>query len=172
MSYYQTDEYISYFDEPLANAILELFDFETAVDIGCGKGEYVKAFNAAGRKAVGYDGSEHTRGIKNCKNLDLAMPVQIKSYDLVLSLEVGEHIEKEFEFIFLDNVCGAAKKLIILSWAVKGQPGIHHVNCQDNDYIIHLMKMRGWDVMTKPMKKLRKASTQPWFKNTLMVFGR
>jgi 2-polyprenyl-3-methyl-5-hydroxy-6-metoxy-1,4-benzoquinol methylase len=49
-------------------------------------------------------------------------------FDWILSLEVGEHIPHQLEDVFIGNLVRHAKKGIILSWAVPGQEGHHHVN--------------------------------------------
>ena len=86
-----------------------------------------------------------------------------------MSLEVGEHIPREHEQTFLDNVCRYANELIVLSWAVEGQAGLGHVNCRNNDYIVEQMRQRGY-VLDDTTSKLREAAQVPWFKDTLMVF--
>jgi hypothetical protein len=65
--------------------------------------------------------------------------------DLVISIEVGEHIPKEFEQVFIDNICSHTNSKLILSWAIVGQGGDGHVNCQNNDYIIAKLKEKGFE---------------------------
>ena len=63
-----------------------------------------------------YRGFDGTPGIFNITNgtveyLDLTIPQYgINASDYVLSLEVGEHIPREFEQIFLDNIARHAVK--------------------------------------------------------------
>lgn len=87
-----------------------------------------------------------------------------------MSLEVGEHIPKEYEHILIDNICNAAEHGVILSWAIKGQGGAGHVNCQNNAYIIDVMRGKGFAYDTDASSTLRKNATLSWFKNTVMVF--
>jgi hypothetical protein len=87
-----------------------------------------------------------------------------------MSLEVGEHIPAEFESIYLDNVAKHAKGLIILSWAVPGQNGDGHVNCQSNEHIIDEMHLRSFTLDEVATKALRNSASLWWFKNTIMVF--
>ena len=103
--------------------------------------------------------------------LDLAVPVDLgKQYDWVLSLEVGEHIPKEYEAEFIANLDRHAREGVILSWAVKGQGGHGHVNNQDNDYLKAIFEDYGYINDLVAEEALRDASTTPWFPNTLMVF--
>ena len=125
-------------DKSLNHAVLQAYDVESVVDIGCGDGRYTKYFLEHGMFCVGYDGSPLTPEITGgqCMIRDFSIPVDIGQFDLVLSLEVGEHIPKEYEQVFIDNVCNASKKYICLSWAVVGQGGTGHVKCQNNNDVI------------------------------------
>lgn len=161
------------FDESLAKAMVHLFGFaESVVDIGCGNGEYTRHFINCGIRCKGFDGNPNTPLITNniCKVMDFSQPVDIGKFHLVLSLEVGEHIPAEYEQIFIDNLVKSSSGIIALSWAVEGQPGIGHVNCRNNDYIIKELEKRGFEYVANPSGYLRAKSTLPWFKNTLMVF--
>ena len=158
----------------LCNAIINLFEKGfTWVDLGCGNGEYTRRLIDAGFDCKGFDGSpltpEITKGL--CSVLDLSVPVDIGTYDIVLCLEVGEHIPKQYEQIFLDNIYRCAKKYVILSWGVIGQGGIGHVNCQDNNYVIEEMKKRRFTFDKERSQFLRDYSTFPWFRNTIMFFS-
>jgi hypothetical protein len=161
------------YDAPLARAIIKFFPYiKTAVDIGCGNGKYVMNFMVNGIPCEGYDGSplthELTFGL--CEVTDFSEPVDIGKFDLVLSLEVGEHIPAAYEQIFINNLCNASDKFLLLSWAIEGQHGIGHVNCHANSYIIKELKTRGFLYVRWFTELLREETTLPWFKNTLMTF--
>lgn len=161
------------FDEKLCKAIIKTIKGnKTVVDIGCGDGRYTKALIGAGFDCIGFDGSPLTPKITNglCGIMDFSDPVDIGEYDVVLCLEVGEHIPKDYEQIFIDNICLATKGVIILSWAVEGQPGYGHVNCQNNDYVISEMSDRGFFYNFDKSEYLRKNSELWWFKDTTMYF--
>lgn len=159
------------FDSPLSEALTEMFRGDI-IDIGCGPGEYVKAFLNKGKKCIGFDGSPLTYQITNgiCNTMDFSKPVDLGKFDTVISLEVGEHIPKKYEDIFIDNLVRASNKYICLSWAIEGQAGIGHVNCHNNDYVINKMNKRGFLYEKEMSEKLRNVSTLPWFKDTIMVF--
>lgn len=162
-------------DIPLCTEIIKLFREEkTFIDIGCGAGGYTKRLIQAGYDCQGFDGCPLTPEITDnvCKVADFADPQDLGVFDVVLSLEVGEHIPKEYEQIFIDNLVRASKKYIVISWGVVGQPGIGHVNCQNNDYVIAEIEKRGFIFDKKKSEQLRKKSTFPWFANTVMVYKR
>jgi len=165
------------FDHHLAARIGEMWSPNKFADLGCGDGRYCAVFKAYGwPEAHGYDG---TQGIKTLGvyddifTLDLAKKRWVDiDYDLVMSLEVGEHIPKEYEQTFIDNVCEFAKKDLIMSWAVHGQGGKGHVNEQPNDYVVKQLWKRGFRYDKKVSRYLRGSSSMKWFKDTIMVFRR
>ncbi|KAF2358235.1 hypothetical protein FHG87_011007 [Trinorchestia longiramus] len=93
-----------------------------------------------------------------------------RQWDWVMSVEVGEHIHHNYENFFLDNLVRHACKGIILTWAVRGQPGHHHINNHNNDYIKRKMRDRGLIVDTQAEKLLREALTNYSLSKTSMVF--
>ncbi len=164
------------FDELLAKSITDFANEKkccTLLDLGCGLGHYCDYFLNHGIYADGYDGNPYTLELTNGKYniLDLSNVINLnKKYDCVLSLEVGEHIPKEYEDVFIKNIVNHSNKYIILSWAIEGQCGLGHVNCKNNDYIKKIMFKYGFISCEKTQDMLRKNVTKYWFKNTIMVF--
>ena len=161
------------FDICLCNTIIALckeWNIKTIVDIGCGNGSYVKHFLDNEMDCGGFDGSPLTPDF--CYIQDFSKPQRIGKYGLVLSLEVGEHIPKKYEQIFLDNLVDASISLIILSWAIEGQKGDGHVNCQNNGYIIQQMENRGFHYNDKATYYLKQGCEFAWFLDTILVFER
>merc|ERR1711992_116500 len=69
---------------------------------------------------------------------DFSKPLYLgDKYDVVLSIEVAEHIPKTGENAFMDNLVRHMKHdgIIILTWAYPGQGGHHHVNEQNKAYV-------------------------------------
>lgn len=164
------------FDPSLANALTRFFKLEKArsiVDFGCGKADYVKNFLRNDLSCEGYDGNPDTPKLSKglAKVADLSAPFDLgKKYDWVISLEVGEHLPKQFERTFIENLDRHCKKGIVLSWAVKGQGGFGHFNEQNNDYIKNIMTQYGYANDIDAENTLRKSSKLWWFKSTVMVF--
>jgi len=164
------------YDKHLAAAIIKLFkknQFNSVLDLGCGMGEYSHLLQAYNYKVHAYDGNPNTPQL-TCglaQVADLSQPFNSgHQVDVVMSLEVGEHIPAEFEQTFLDNLVVSKPKMVILSWAVPGQVGDGHVNCQPNSYIEAQMKLRGYAINNAISMQLRSRSSLWWFKNTIMVF--
>ena len=87
-----------------------------------------------------------------------------KKYDWVISLEVGEHIPKEYENIFIENLHKNNIRGIVLSWAIKGQGGDGHVNEQDNYYIKNIFQDLCYENDLEAENTLRELSEHAWFK--------
>ncbi len=163
-------------DYPLADALVDFFlaeDAESVVDFGCGTGDYIRILQHNNIECDGYDGNPDTFFISDgvAKIADLSQPLDLgKTYDWVLSLEVGDNIPQEYEKTFLENIHKHNAKGVVISWAIVGQGGVGHVNEQSNDYIIEQMEAFGYEHDEYAEHKLRLAASFPWFKNTLMVF--
>jgi SAM-dependent methyltransferase len=119
--------------------VLELFPLiNSVVDFGCGLGTWLKAFKDNGIKEIfGIDGEWCNKNLllkyideNEFKCVDLETPIQLnKVYDLVISLEVGEHLLEQSADIFIQSLVNAGK-IILFSAAIPGQGGINHVNEQ------------------------------------------
>ena len=163
-------------DYLLAGAIATLFKPKRFADLGCGNGEYCHIFHYGYRWPIvnGYEGTDNIQWVSvynNIQKIDLGKEAKIKEkYDLVMSLEVGEHIPENKENIFLDNVTNFASRDVVLSWAVPGQGGKGHVNEKYNKWVIDRMNDRNFSYDECLSNYLRKHSQLRWFKNTIMVF--
>ena len=153
--------------------ILKEVNCKSIVDLGCGPGLYAKSFIVSNFDCECYDGNPHTPDETDnlCSILDLSEPFDLnKKFDCVLSLEVGEHIPKEYQDVFIENLLRHSNGLIILSWATIGQGGHGHVNEQPNDYIEGLLTPHNYKRNTEYENRLRDSAQWWWFKNTVMVF--
>lgn len=163
-------------DSELCEALIAFFKkhkCNTLIDVGCGKGDYVRKFIENNIQAVGFDGNCQTGKFSNnkCKTFDFSNDAgSLGLYDWALSLEVGEHIPEKYEEIFMQNLHKLNKKGVVVSWAVEGQGGLGHFNCRNNDYIKKKFTNMGYINKIKEEEDLRASSTRPWFNNTIMVF--
>jgi SAM-dependent methyltransferase len=164
------------FDQPLAKELLKLFKklkVKSVVDLGCGTGDYTKFFISNKIKCDGYDGNPNTPEVSGglCGVLNLAYPADLgKKFDCVLSLEVGEHLPKEYEDTFIQNLETHSNGLIIISWALPGQGGGGHFNEQRNEYVTDKFAQLGYERQYDLEAPLRQSPQYWWFQNTLMVF--
>jgi SAM-dependent methyltransferase len=107
----------------------------SVLDVGCGNGTWLKVFEDNGvTDYVGIDGSEYSArfhiGIDKYRKKDLTLPFDLKrKFDLVLCLEVAEHIAASSADALIDTIVKHGDH-ILFSAAIPGQGGQHHVNEQ------------------------------------------
>ena len=170
-------------DRKISHALAFFFKKEggpSVVDLGCGTGHYVKELRDHGIKCDGFDGNPETPELTcwiesepECGVLDLTESIVFEEeYDWVLSLEVGEHIPKKYETVFINNLHANNKEGIVLSWAIEGQGGNGHSNEQNNYYIKLIFEDLGYVNDKRIEGWLRENTSLWWFKNTIMVFRR
>lgn len=164
------------FDAGLFRGIIAFcreFEVTSVIDLGCGSGQYVTSLNEAGVKAVGYDGNPNTaKFAARCQVADVTGTLPEGMADMVLSLEVGEHIPGNLEQEFLNNVTGHAVSFVVLSWFPTPGHGIGHVNERSNEWVIARMLERGFVHMPEWTETIRLTSTKWWFSYSLLCFTR
>ena len=148
---------------------------QSVTDFGCGLGEYLAKLSPIVNNAIGVEGSIPKQAkFEYIIEGDLTTDLKSKAFtsDLVISLEVGEHIPAEFMGVYLDNITNHSAKYLITSWAVRGQAGFGHVNCLDNAEIIPEFEKRGFKLLEKETEKARLVIEDKahWFRNTLFIF--
>jgi len=167
--------------EIVCNAVNAVFMPESVIDIGCGIGEYVQYLeNNLGIPAWGIEGSGACLPYlvsEKVMILDMRIKQDVQLHsDLVVSLEVAEHIEIEYSNIFIENLTQLSDH-ILMSAAPPGAGGHHHVNCQPQIYWIEkFMKFNyGYD---ETLTHMMKAALKPWrhrkelYHDNLMYFAK
>lgn len=129
--------------------ILNLVAPQSVVDIGCGPGGWLEIFQKNGIKDfLGMDASwvplEKLRiPRENFIPTDLTKPLNAKRrFDLVVSLEVAEHLDAQFADTFVNSLTRLGD-VILFSAAIPDQRGFQHVNEQFQDYWVE--KFRACD---------------------------
>ncbi len=113
---------------------------KSVIDVGCGLGYFLKAFEDQGvTDILGIDGAYvNTADLHitqdKFKPHDLTKPLDIAhQFDLVVSLEVAEHLPEETSDQFVQTLVSLGPA-ILFSAAIPDQGGTHHVNEQWPDY--------------------------------------
>lgn len=143
----------------VCNAICKIISPSSLIDIGCGIGDYVQGFLMGGVDAFGIEGS------KNCIPYlvapedkifikDIRELIAVGQYDMVLCLEVLEHVEHEFADTIIYNFNNMSDK-ILTSAAPPGQKGHYHVNCQPKEYWEQKFAKRGYHRDKKIENKIK-----------------
>lgn len=131
------------------------------LDIGCGPGGMVQLAESMEFKVLGIDG-DYTLERYNPDRFiihDFAKaPIEINEiYDIGWSVEFVEHVEEKY----IPNYMSAMKKCkaLVMTHALEGQTGYHHVNCQNPPYWINKMAEHGFKLDEEKTKTLRSVST-------------
>ena len=132
--------------------ILDIIKAESIVDFGCGIGTWLKAFKDNGVKEVlGLDGNWVNFDLlykhidkHEFRCIDLEKPITLeKKFDLVISLEVAEHINELYADTFVKSLVDAGE-IILFSAAIPGQGGLNHLNEQWPSYWIEKFKVHNY----------------------------
>ena len=159
--------------------ILELLKPSSVVDIGCGSGEWLSVFNRYGVEDIlGVDGNyvdRNSLAISSDKflALDLTQPFTInRKFDLVVSLEVAEHLPIESAEIFIDSLTKLGS-VILFSAAIPFQGGTHHVNEQWQEYWIELFGNKNYEVIDCVRPQVwQNQNVEYWYAQNTFVFVR
>lgn len=159
----------------LSDWICDFLDKEKLLlDLGCGSGQYLNYLQSKGFKnLLGYEGCVSDYFVFDLiKIQDLTEPLEVEKKGNVLCIEVGEHIPRKCQNVFLDNICNACDDILILSWGVRGQKGLKHINCLNNEEVVPLIETRGFNFQKSESELARNSIKDhcSWFKDTLMVF--
>jgi SAM-dependent methyltransferase len=134
----------------LARLLYEDFRPGSVLDVGCGTGNFLHAFARLGvTDRLGVDGEWVDRArlrmpAELFRTADLEVPLRIgRRFDLVLCLEVAEHVHAEAADTLVDSLT-AHGDLIVFSAAIPGQGGQNHVNEQPVGYWIEKFARRGY----------------------------
>jgi len=118
--------------------IIKLLKPKSVVDVGCGLGTFLYCFKENGvTDVLGIDGSWVNKELlfkyiakEEFLEKDLEKPFILeKKFDLVISLEVAEHISESSSDIFVKNLISSGE-LILFSTAIPFQRGHNHINEQ------------------------------------------
>lgn len=146
------------------------------LDFGCGNAFYIGELASVGFRCTGVEGYKLKKFYHDDILIhDLTKPINLHCSDgNVLSLEVGEHLPEAAEQIFLDTITSHCTGKLVMSWALPGQPGVGHINCKPQEYIMDEVKRRGFLLDVEATVDARKNvdDNTDWFRRTLLVFQR
>ena len=163
-----------FLDEPPIRLAIERFAPNSVIDLGCGNGLYPKLCAHLGvQDVLGVDGIERDATVLSPDTYikaDLQQPFDAgRKFDLVVCLEVVEHITPESTDILIDSVARHAQKHIMFSMAEPGQPGNGHINCKTIAQVLDIWASRGWHPDLTATLGLRAVSTMSWFRRNIVL---
>jgi len=176
--YITRDHDTEYSAKKILSIVNDIFQLNSAVDIGCGVGTWLRVFKEMrGEKAIiaGYDGSYAGEYLVIDKNnfypVDLETIISPKQkYDLAISLEVAEHLSKERAESFVHDLCEFSD-VVLFSAATKGQGGDGHINEQRLDFWKELFNIEGYLCLDIIRNKIWSDPDIPfWYKQNTVLF--
>lgn len=125
---------------------------ESVADLGCGRGAWLATCRDLGvRWTVGFDGSWNSQGDMldqgiefHPTDLEKALPLADR-FDLVISLEVAEHLQPESSDIFVESL-SRLSDAVLFGAAFIGQPGANHINTRLHSFWAEKFFERGYVV--------------------------
>lgn len=155
----------------ICNGLSEIFKLKKndyIIDVGCATGDLVRELSIRGFNVEGIEGSSHAKKYFETNTIyvhDLRVLINnlslYKKFNLVMCIEVAEHIEPEYSDYFMANLDYLTNEKIFITAAKPGQQGHYHVNCQLPKYWIDKFKKYNFeyrDDMTYQIKKY----FEPW----------
>ena len=158
--------------------IMEMVQPKSVVDVGCGTGGWLAVFKELGiQDYLGIDGEyvdPKMLQIPQEKFLafDLKQPLPIeKKFDLVVSLEVAEHLPLEVAEMFVNSLTHMGE-VVLFSAAIPFQGGVGHINEQWPDYWVNIFHKQGYAVADCLRKKIwNNPKVEFWYAQNILVFA-
>lgn len=159
--------------------IIEQVQPRRVIDVGCGLGIWLSVFKERGvEEIVGIDGEWIDRDklyipTKYFRAADLERPFRIdESFDLVVSLEVAEHLPARCAEAFVDSLVRLGP-IILFSAAAPHQGGTNHVNEQWPNYWVARFRDRGYVVANNVRRKIwHNEQVEWWYRQNMLLFAR
>ena len=148
------------------------------IDVGCGTGTWLSAFTEFGVEDIlGIDGNWVDPKMLEIPAdkflaLDLNQPLPIdQKFDLVVSLEVSEHLPPECAQIFVNSLTKLGL-VILFSAAVPFQGGTNHINEQWPDYWAKLFQEQGYVAIDCVRNKIWQNDRVRWYyAQNILIFA-
>jgi SAM-dependent methyltransferase len=158
--------------------LLNIINPKSVIDVGCGIGSWLSVFKECGIEDVlGVDGQWVDKNIlmiprEQFVTSDLEKPIKIdRRFDLVVSLEVAEHIHPEHASRFVKSLVDLGP-VILFSAAIPLQVGKHHVNEQWPDYWVQHFNEHGYVVVDAIRKRIwQNDLVEYWYAQNILIFA-
>lgn len=159
--------------------VFEFIQPKSVIDVGCGTGTWLSVFQKYGVEDIcGVDGDyvdKSTLEIPFDKFLsfDLKKPLKLdRQFDLVISLEVSEHLPKECAESFVDSLTKLGS-VILFSAATPFQGGTEHVNEQWQDYWAKYFQTKGYVAIDCIRNRVwQNELVEFWYAQNILVFAK
>ena len=163
--------------EVVVPEIVGSFEPSSAVDLGCGDGQWTMGLARSGVRTVGVDSAEIDRESHRLatflrRDLTVLAPGCLDRSDICLCLEVAEHLPQRAADSLVALI-SSISDIVLFSAAVPGQGGTGHLNEQPHSYWIDRFTARGFSPdQTWRNRFSRRFSVSPWYRGNMIVFTR
>jgi SAM-dependent methyltransferase len=166
--------------EAIVPLVVELVRPASVVDVGCGLGVWLSVFRQLGIEDVlGIDGEHVDRTALEIPedsflSRDLEHPLAVaRRFDLVVSLEVAEHLPPESADVFVASLA-ALGPVVLFSAAAPYQSGVGHQNEQWPDYWAALFAQHDYLPVDAVRRRVWSSEDVAWWyaQNTLLYVAR
>jgi SAM-dependent methyltransferase len=159
--------------------VLDALAPASIVDVGCGTGTWLAVFRDHGiTDVLGVDGPYIDPGLLEIPHdrfvpCDLTKPLRVdRTFDLVVSLEVAEHLPWACADTFVQSLTGLGQA-VLFSAAIPYQGGTTHVNEQWPEFWAARFSKRGY----APVDFLRRhlwndANVEWWYAQNMLLYAR
>lgn len=151
---------------------------KSVVDIGCGVGNWLKAWNdiASVEDYLGVEGPYISRDLLKVPKekvllKDLKEPLQInRRFDLAMSLEVAEHLPTDYSENFV-KILTSLSDYVLFSASIPGQDGTYHINEQIPEYWAKIFASEGY-VAVDCVRDLiwNSKDVEWWYKQNIILY--
>ena len=154
--------------------VIDRFAIGSVLDFGSGSGTAAAFFHKQGLRVSAVDGLDENvaNAVFPTIKHDVTLSPLISRFDLVHCQEVVEHIAEAYLGNLLDTLaCG---KVVLMTHALPGQMGHHHVNLQPPEYWHYHMSTRGFSVLeedTRRIRSLAASENAAYMSQSGLVFG-
>ena len=157
--------------------VLKLLDPQSVIDVGCGVGTWLSIFKEFGvENCLGIDGDYVDKNMlqilpEEFLSSDLKKPLDInKTFDLVVSLEVAEHLPSEYAETFISFLTQLGE-VVLFSAAIPFQGGTGHLNEQWPEYWAQQFQKQGYLVADCLRAKIwNNNNVKFWYAQNILLF--
>ena len=150
----------------------------SVLDLGCGPGGYVRQFQHWGcSRVLGVEGPGFDEKVlvspESFRSHDLREPLNLgEMFDLVLCVEVIEHLDATHEAVLLESIIRHARDRILFSSADMDQPGVGHMNCRPQSHWLAQFERAGFVPACFESLAFRSLATFKWLRRNPILLLR
>lgn len=180
MYIHETDVHNTKAAEEVVPLIIKRFSPKSVLDVGCGIGTWLSVFKKLGvANIIGLDGDYVNKELlyenilpNEFLSCNLVNPFNLnKKYDLVICLEVAEHLPLESASSLIKSLC-VHTNTVIFGAAIPGQGGQNHLNEQWPEYWIELFQDNGFAVYDVLRPQIwNNKNVDWWYRQNIFVFS-